>query len=109
MPPLGLLTGGVDFTQLFVSLDGNSYATLADAQAAKAATLNYGIFIQTVVDFVIVAFAIFLMVKWINSLKKKEEAAPQPPPPMPTKEEILLTEIRDLLANGPAVKPATPV
>jgi large conductance mechanosensitive channel len=98
MPPLGLLTGGVDFTQLFISLDGNSYPTLAAAQAAKAATLNYGMFIQTVVDFLIVAFAIFVMVKWINSLQKKEEAAPAPPPP-PTKEETLLTEIRDLLAK----------
>jgi large conductance mechanosensitive channel len=98
MPPLGLLMGGVDFTNLFVSLDGRSFPNLAAAKEAAAPTLNYGAFIQTVVDFLIVAFAIFLMVKWINSLTKKEEAAP-PPPPEPTKEEKLLTEIRDLLAR----------
>ena len=98
MPPLGLVMGGVDFSQLFVALDGQTYSDLAAAKAAKAATFNYGAFIQTVVDFLIVAFAIFLMVKWINSLKKKEEAAPAPPP-TPTKEEQLLTEIRDLLAR----------
>jgi large conductance mechanosensitive channel len=96
MPPIGLLMGGIDFSSLFVSLDGKTYATLAAAQEAGAATLNYGSFIQSVVDFLIVAFAIFMMVKWINNLQKKEEAAPAPPPE-PTKEETLLTEIRDLL------------
>ena len=98
MPPLGLLLGGVDFTNLFVSLDGSAHATLAEAKEAAAVTLNYGAFVQTVVDFVIVAFAIFMMVKWMNSLTKKKEAAPAPPPEAST-EEKLLTEIRDLLAK----------
>jgi large conductance mechanosensitive channel len=91
--------GGVDFTNLFVVLSGPNVATLEEAKAtAGAVTLNYGMFIQTVVDFLIVAFAIFMMVKWMNSLTKKEEAKPAPPPE-PTKEEKLLTEIRDLLAK----------
>ncbi len=97
MPPIGLLMGGVDFSNLFVSLDGTAYPSLDAAKEAGAATLNYGAFIQSVVDFVIVAFAIFMMVKWMNNLQKKEEAAPAPPP---SKEEKLLTEIRDLLAKG---------
>lgn len=99
MPPIGLIMGGVDFSSLFASLDGNEYASLDAAKEAGAATLNYGIFIQTVIDFLIVAFAIFMMVKWMNSLKKKEEEAPKPPPE-PTKEETLLTEIRDILAKS---------
>jgi large conductance mechanosensitive channel len=99
MPPIGMLMGGVDFASLFTSLDGSSYETLEAAKAAGAATLNHGAFIQSVVDFLIVAFAIFMMVKWINSLKKKEEAKPAPPPE-PSKEEKLLTEIRDLLAKN---------
>jgi large conductance mechanosensitive channel len=100
MPPIGLIMGGVDFSGLFVPLNGEEYATLDAAKEAGAATLNYGMFVQTVIDFVILAFAIFMMVKWMNNLKKKEEAAPPPPPPEPTKEEKLLTEIRDLLAKG---------
>jgi large conductance mechanosensitive channel len=74
MPPIGLLLGGVDFTNLFISLNGQSYASLADAQAAGAATLNYGIFLNTVIDFVIVAFVIFLVVKSANRMKKPESA-----------------------------------
>ena len=89
MPPLGLLIGDVDFSELAL--------TLKDAMGDQPAVLlKYGAFIQTAVDFVIIAFAIFMMVKWINSLKKKEEAAPAAPP-KPSKEEVLLTEIRDLL------------
>ena len=99
MPPIGLLVGGVDFTSLFVSLDGSEYANLEAAKEAGAATLNYGAFIQSVVDFVILAFAIFMMVTWMNNLKKKEEEAPAAPPE-PSKEENLLTEIRDLLAKN---------
>lgn len=86
MPPLGVLMGGVDFT-------GLSYTLKEAADGAKAVTLNYGTFIQNVVDFLIVAFAIFIVVKLINSAKKKEEAKPAPPP----KQEVLLEEIRDLL------------
>ncbi len=96
MPPIGLLVGNVDFSQLFVNLGGGAYATLAEAQEAGAATLNYGIFLQAIFDFLIVAFAIFLLVKQMNRLKKKEELAPAAPP-KPTKDQELLAEIRDLL------------
>jgi large conductance mechanosensitive channel len=89
MPPLGLAIGGVDFSNLAVTLK-------AAAAGAPAVTLNYGKFIQTVLDFAIVAFAIFLAVKMINRLKRKEEAKPEVPSP-PSKEELLLAEIRDLL------------
>ncbi len=89
MPPLGLLIGGVNFTELSV--------VLREAAGETAAvTLNYGVFIQTLLDFVIVAFAIFMMVKGMNSLKRKQEAVPAAPP-APSKEEVLLGEIRDIL------------
>ncbi len=89
MPPLGLAIGGVDFTSLAITLK----AAVGDAPAV---TLNYGRFIQSVVDFTIVAFAIFMLIKAMNSLKHKEEAAPAAPP-APSREEELLSEIRDLL------------
>lgn len=76
MPPVGMLLGNVDFTNLFISLGGQSYATLAEAQAAGAPTINYGIFINTIIDFLIVAFVIFLLVRQVNKMKKKEEATP---------------------------------
>lgn len=89
MPPIGVLLGGVDFTNLAV--------TLKDAVGdAPAVVISYGKFIQTVIDFIIVAFAIFVVVKAMNSLKKKKEEAPAAPP-APTKEVVLLTEIRDAL------------
>lgn len=91
MPPIGMLLGGVDFSDLKIVL----HHAVGDVPAV---TVNYGSFINTVVDFFIVAFAIFLVVKLMNSLKRKEEAAPTPPP-APSKEEELLTEIRDLLAK----------
>lgn len=92
MPPIGLLLGGVNFSQLAI--------TLKEAIGDKAAvTLNYGTFIQVVIDFILVAFAIFMLIKGMNAMKRKQEAAPAAPPapPAPTKEELLLTEIRDLL------------
>jgi large conductance mechanosensitive channel len=89
MPPIGLLVGGVNFTELKLILK-------AAAGENPAVTLNYGNFLQAVFDFLIIAFVVFLMVKAMNASKKKEEAAPAAPP-APTKEEILLTEIRDLL------------
>jgi len=93
MPPLGLLLGGVNFAALKL--------TLKEAVGDTAAvTLNYGAFLQTVVDFVIVAFAIFLMIKGINSMRKKQEEAPAAPAPTPN-QEVLLAEIRDLLKNRP--------
>jgi len=96
MPPIGLALGNVDFSNLFINLGGQAYATLAEAKADGAPTLNYGAWINTVLDFVIVAFAIFMVVQQMNRLKKKEEEPPAAPPE-PTKEEMLLTEIRDLL------------
>jgi large conductance mechanosensitive channel len=94
MPPLGLLIGGVDFTDLKVILKDAGVDQAGTA--ISAVTLNYGTFIQTALDFVIMAFAIFLMIKAMNNLKRKEETAPAAPPE-PSKEEKLLTEIRDLL------------
>ncbi|HAC14373.1 MAG TPA: large conductance mechanosensitive channel protein MscL [Bacteroidetes bacterium] len=93
MPPIGLLIGGVDFSDLsFVIKE-------AQGDIAEVA-IRYGTFIQSLLDFVIVAFAIFMVIKAMNRFKKKEEAAPPPPPPAPTKEEVLLSEIRDLLKSG---------
>ncbi len=94
MPPIGLLLGGVDFTDLALTIKEAGAA--ADGSVVEAVTLNYGMFINTAVDFLIVAFAIFMMIKAMNSMKKKEEVAPAKPPE-PTKEEVLLTEIRDAL------------
>ena len=96
MPPVGLIFGKVDFSQLFLSLDGKTYETLTLAEAAGAPTLNYGNFITVAIQFFIVAWVIFLLVKGINSLKKKEEAKAVVPP-SPTAEEKVLLEIRDLL------------
>jgi large conductance mechanosensitive channel len=76
MPPIGLLLGKVDFSSLFISLSGQSYATLADAKKAGAATLNYGLFLNTILDFLIVAFAIFLLIRQVNRFKRQPEAAP---------------------------------
>ncbi len=78
MPPLGLLLGKVDFSNLFISLSGQSYPSLAAAKAAGAATINYGIFLNTILDFVIVAFAIFLLIRQVNRFARKP-AAPAPP------------------------------
>lgn len=89
MPPIGLALGGVDFSDLAVTLK-------AEVGAEPAVLLRYGLFIQSIVDFLIVAFAIFMVIKAMNSLKRKKEVAP-PPPAAPTKEEVLLTEIRDAL------------
>lgn len=90
MPPIGLLLGGVDFTDLVIVLK-------EAVGEAPAVTLSYGKFIQTVVDFTIIAFAIFIAVKAINTIKRKEEEKPPAAPPAPSKEELLLTEIRDIL------------
>lgn len=98
MPPLGLALGGVDFTNLFITLGEAEYETLTAAQEAGAATINYGIFINNIIAFVILAFALFLVIKAMNSMKKKQEEAPAVPP-APSNEEVLLTEIRDLLAK----------
>ncbi len=98
MPPLGKLVGNVNFADLYFALDGNSYGSLAHAKSAGAPTLAYGNFIQSIIDFVIVAFAIFMMIKTMNAIRKKEEVKPEAPPE-PTSEEKLLGEIRDILKN----------
>ena len=100
MPPIGVLTGGVDFTDLKVTL--KEAVTEGETVVSEAVTLNYGQFIQDVVDFLIIAFCIFLMIKGIAALtrkKKAEEDAAPAPEPEPSAEEKLLTEIRDLLKN----------
>ncbi|HEX3954771.1 MAG TPA: large conductance mechanosensitive channel protein MscL [Stellaceae bacterium] len=100
MPPLGVLIGGIDFSDFFVTLKGNSFPTLAAAKAGGATTLNYGLFINAVLRFLIVAFAIFILIKQINRLTKTAEkpAAPAEPP----RQEQLLAEIRDLLKDRAA-------
>ena len=98
MPVVGVATGGVDFKEQFIALDGKSYATLEAAKDAGAATLNYGSVVDATIKFVIVAFALFMVIKAMNSAKKKDEAAPAPAaPPEPPAQEKLLAEIRDLL------------
>lgn len=96
MPPIGLLMGNMDFSQLFLNLSGTEYSSLAAAQAAGAATINYGLFINAVLDFLIVAFAIFMVIRGMNRLKRKAEEAPAEPPKASI-EVQLLTEIRDSL------------
>lgn len=96
MPPLGFIIGGVKFTSLkFIIKPAELDAS--GAVIKEAVAINYGNFLQTSVDFIIIAFAIFLMIKGMNALKKKEEAKPTVAPPPPSQEELLLTEIRDLL------------
>ncbi|MEK6607686.1 MAG: large-conductance mechanosensitive channel protein MscL [Myxococcota bacterium] len=79
MPPIGLAVGKIDFSSLYVNLSGQHYASLDEAKKAGAATLRYGLFLNTVLDFVIVAFAIFLMVRQVNKLKRQPEPAPAAP------------------------------
>jgi large conductance mechanosensitive channel len=98
MPPIGLLLGGVKFTDLKIIMK-DPIIDAAGVITTQAVSINYGNFIQTTVDFLIIAFAIFMMIKAMNSMKKKEVVAPveAPPPPPPSNEEVLLAEIRDLL------------
>lgn len=99
MPPIGLLMGNLDFSSLFINLSGGDFGSLAAAEEAGAPIIKYGVFINNVLDFAIVAFAIFLLIRTMNRLKKKEEAAPAAPPE-PSAEQKLLTEIRDALREG---------
>ena len=96
MPLVSLLTGGLDFSNWFVALDGKTYETLEAAQTAGAATLNYGNLISVILNFIIVAFCIFLVVKAMNKMKRKEEEKPAEPPAK-SDEVKLLEEIRDLM------------
>lgn len=93
MPPIGWVMGGVDFSNYYVNLSGTTYASLAEAQKAGAPTINYGVFLNKVINFLIVSFSIFMVVKQINRFKKAEEAKPSEPPA----QEKLLAEIRDIL------------
>jgi large conductance mechanosensitive channel len=95
MPPIGFITGGIDFSGFYIDLTGPS-ANLAEAKAAKHAVIAYGVFINAVINFLIVAFVLFMVVKQINRFKRKEEAGEVPPPP-PSRSEVLLAEIRDEL------------
>jgi len=97
IPIIGLLVGGIDFTNIFVTLTGPSEATLADAQKAGAVTLNFGVFLNAVIQFLIVSFAVFWLVKVLTRLQMRQEPAPAAPP-APPRSEALLEEIRDLLA-----------
>ena len=96
MPPIGLLLGGVDFSDLFINLGEGAYDSLEAANEAGAPVIAYGSFINNVISFLIVAWAVFILIKAINTMKKKEEEAPAEPP-APPKSEVLLEEIRDAL------------
>jgi large conductance mechanosensitive channel len=103
-PIIGLAIGGVDFSNIFIALNGQHYDSLDAAQKVAAPTVNIGVFINTIINFVIISFAIFWVVKAMSQLVRKEA----PPAPVPTKTEALLAEIRDLLATRPR-SPASPV
>lgn len=98
MPPIGLLIGGIDFSNIFIDLSGQSYNSLAEAQEAGAATINVGLFVNTVINFIIIAGAVFLLVKQVNRIYREETEEPSAPP-APPRQEVLLEEIRDLLAQ----------
>ncbi len=106
MPPIGLLLGNVDFSNLFLLLKngtaGGPYPTVDVAQKAGAVTLNYGVFINNIITFVIVAFAVFLLVKSINRLRRPPEKKEEAPPPPPPEEVVLLRQIRDTLQQRSA-------
>ena len=103
-PILGVITGGVDFSNLFVNLGPGDYASLAAAQEAGAPTINYGLFINAVISFLIVSFILFMVIKGVNNLKRKAAEEPaNPEVPEPLRQEVLLEEIRNLLAQRPAV------
>ena len=96
MPPIGLLMGNVDFSDLFINLSGQDYPSLAAARAAGAPVIAYGAFINAVINFIIVALAIFVLVKGMNQLRRKQAEEPAEPPEAP-RQEVLLQEIRDIL------------
>jgi len=95
MPPIGVIIGGIDFSGLYINLSGTEYASLAAAREAKAAVIAYGSFINVLIQFLIVAFAVFILIKVVNKVIARTPAAP----PAPTPTEVLLTEIRDTLKS----------
>src|SRR5258708_166993 len=100
MPPIGMLTGGIDFSNFFVNLSGGRFDSLADAQKAGAATVNYGLFVNTVINFLIIAVVIFFLIRLINRVQRPAEAEPAEAEAPPSRSELLLAEIRDLLKTG---------
>jgi large conductance mechanosensitive channel len=98
MPPIGVLTGGVDFSSMFIALNGQHYDSLAAARQAGAPTMNIGLFINNVISFLIVAFVLFMAIKAMNQLRRKQEEEPASEPP-PPREVQLLEEIRDALVK----------
>jgi len=98
MPPMGVVTGGVDFSSLFIALNGEHYDSLAQAKQAGAPTVNFGVFINNIISFMIVAFVLFMVVKGMNRLRRKQEADPAAEPPL-SREVQLLEEIRDALVK----------
>ena len=103
MPPIGFITGGLDFSSFFIVIkrahEGDVYNSLKAAKDAGAVTINYGVFVNAVINFLIVAFVLFMVVKQINRFKRKEEAGEVAPPP-PSRSEVLLAEIRDELKKA---------
>lgn len=99
MPPMGVLTGGVDFSNMFIALNGEHYESLAQAKQAGAPTINFGVFINNLISFLIVAFVLFVVIKAMNRLRRKQEEEPQTEPP-PSREVQLLEAIRDALVRG---------
>lgn len=95
MPPIGRVTGGMDFSNLFISLDGNTYASLKAAKESGAATLNYGVFVNAIINFLIVSAAVFFLVRSVNRFRKEEAKTPAALP----QSEVLLAEIRDILKS----------
>lgn len=108
LPPIGLLAGRMDFSNLFIDLSGKSYPTLAAAKAAGAPTLNYGVFLNTLIDFLIISFAVFLVVKAANAVRRKEADKPAAPAE-PTTSEKLLMEMRDLMKSMAEKERALPL
>ena len=98
MPPIGVVTGGVDFSSIFIALNGQHYDSLAAARQAGAPTMNIGLFINNVISFLIVAFVLFMAIKAMNQLRRKQEQEPASEPP-PSREVQLLEEIRDALVK----------
>jgi large conductance mechanosensitive channel len=99
MPPIGVVTGGVDFSNMFLALNGELYDSLAQARQAGAPTINFGVFINNVISFTIVAFVLFMVIKAMNQLRRKQEEQPASEPP-PSQEVQLLQQIRDALVAG---------
>jgi large conductance mechanosensitive channel len=104
MPPIGVITGGMDFSNMFVALNGEHYDSLAHARQAGAPTMNFGLFINSVISFTIVAFVLFMVVKAMNQLRRKQEEQPATEPP-PSREVELLQEIRDALVKNDSSRP----